>query len=555
MTGTTGRQGRVASRRAGASNPALLRIVVAHLLAVIAEYASVVAVLVFAFDEGGSRATGLVSLAVLGAALVGSVLASSLTNRFPPGRVRVAGLVAQVAGYGLAAAAMATGSLPIAVAGAVVALGAVATLRPTGAVLLPAVVRSTSELAIGNLWIARCECASALVGPLGVAVLLWAGGPALGLAGCAAAAGVALLVSVVGSAVVDHAPAAGADRPLAAALATVRASRGTTGLFGVALARYAILGALDVLLVVLAFEALGLGSGGVGALNALLGAGAVASMAVANVVVRRARLAPSLAIGLLVAALLCLLLAAATELAVAVVVLPVLGLCAALLDGISRMLLQRSAEPRALASLFALIELVGGVGMLVGSGLAQIVVAVADVHVALAAVGGLLAVILVVSARAVWHADSSADVPVVEMSLLRTLPMFAPLGPVSLEALARSGVRRSVAAGEVVVRQGEPGDRFYAVVDGALDVVMSGEHIRTAGRGSFFGEVALLADVPRTATVTARSDGELLALDRVPFLVAVTGSDTSRAAAWGVVHALHLDTEIAGPGDEAGAAV
>ena len=73
---------------------------------------------------------------------------------------------------------------------------------------------------------------------------------------------------------------------------------------------------------------------------------------------------------------------------------------------------------------------------------------------------------------------------------------------------------------------------------------MSGEHIRVAERGSFFGEVALLADVPRTATVTARTDGELLALDRVPFLVAVTGSDTSRSAAWGVVRSLRLDADL-----------
>jgi hypothetical protein len=519
--------------------------VIAHLLAVVAEYAAVVAVLVYAFDEGGSGTTGLVSLAVLGAGLVGSFVASSVTNRFAPGRVRLLGLAAQLAGYAVAASAMAAGLLPVAVAGAVLALGAVATLRPTGAVLIPAVVRSTSELTVGNLWISRCECASALIGPLAVAVLLWVGGPALGLAGCAAAVAVALAASVIGSAVVEHGPpAAGRERPLSEAFATVRANRGATGLFGVALARYAILGALDVLLVVLAFEALDLGSGGVGVLNALVGAGAFASMAVATVVVRQARLAPSLAVGLSVAALLCVVLGAATSLPVTVVVLPLLGLCAALFDGISRMLLQRSAEPQALASLFALIELVGGIGLLLGSGLAQVVVAVADVHVAFGALGALLALILAVSARAVWHADSSADVPVVEMSLLRTLPMFAPLPPVSLEALARSGVRRPFAAGEAIVRQGEPGDRFYAVVHGSLDVVMSGEHIRTAARGSFFGEVALLADVPRTATVTAATDGDLLALDRVPFLVAVTGSDTSRAAAWGVVRSLRLDTDL-----------
>ena len=198
------------------------------------------------------------------------------------------------------------------------------------------------------------------------------------------AAALALAASLVGAAaLVEHGPPpTAAERPLAGALATVRANRGTTGLFGVALARYAILGALDVLLVVLAFEALDLGSGGVGILNALLGAGALASMAVATVVVRRARLAPWLAIGLLAAALLCACCSAPRpRCRSTVVVLPLLGLCAALFDGIGRMLLQRSVDPAALASLFALVELVGGIGLLLGSVLAQVVVAVADVHV------------------------------------------------------------------------------------------------------------------------------------------------------------------------------
>ena len=178
-------------------------------------------------------------------------------------------------------------------------------------------------------------------------------------------------------------------------------------------------------------------------------------------------------------------------------------------------------------------------------------IAVGDVHLALYGVAGLLAFLLLCTGRAVLRADAGADVPVVEMSLLRRLPMFAPLSPIPLEAVARSADHVQVGAGETVVRQGDPGDRFYAVVHGDFDIVMSGEHIRVASRGDFFGEVALLADVVRTATVTARGDGELVAVDRVPFLVAVTGSDTSRAAAWGVVRSLRLDTKLpAAPVDE-----
>lgn len=82
------------------------------------------------------------------------------------------------------------------------------------------------------------------------------------------------------------------------------------------------------------------------------------------------------------------------------------------------------------------------------------------------------------------------------------------------------------------------------MADGAFDVVMSGRLMRVANRGDCFGEVALLAAVPRTATVSANGVGTLLAVDRVAFLTAVTGADTSLAAAWGVVRAMELDTDV-----------
>lgn len=331
---------------------------------------------------------------------------------------------------------------------------------------------------------------------------------------------------------------------MADAVRVVRGRPWALGVLGVSLARYLILGALDVLLVVLAYDALDLDGSGAGLLNALVGGGALASTAVAAMVVRRARLAPWLAAGLSVAALLSVVLGAATTLPVALVALPLLGLGASLIDGLGRMLLQRSADPRQLGSVFALIELVGGVGLILGSLLAQILVAIGDVHLALYGLGAVLVALLAATFRAVAQADEGADMPVVEMSILRQLPMFETSTPLALEAVARSAEHVRVADGTVVVTQGDPGDRFYAVASGRFDVVMSGEHIRFAERGSFFGEVALLADIPRTATVTARGPGELLAVDRVAFLIAVTGSDTSRAAAWGVVHSLRLEVDL-----------
>ncbi len=142
-----------------------------------------------------------------------------------------------------------------------------------------------------------------------------------------------------------------------------------------------------------------------------------------------------------------------------------------------------------------------------------------------------------------WPIDG-ANVPVVEMSLLRRLPIFAQLPSMSLEAVARSASPVVVPAGAVVITQGERGDVFYAVVDGTFEVEESGTHIRTVERLGSFGEVALLSDVPRTGTVTASSDGTLLAIDRVDLLIAVTRTDLSRQAAWNVVRSLMPDVDL-----------
>jgi MFS family permease len=261
-------------------------------------------------------------------------------------------------------------------------------------------------------------------------------------------------------------------------------------------------------------------------------------------IVRRSRLAPWLAVGLGVAGAVCLVLGLVTDLAVALIVLPVLGLTSSVLYGLGTILLQRSADPRVLGSLFAMIELVGGIGLLLGSGLAQVLIAVGDVDLALVGMAVVLAAVLLVTGPGLRRADDGADVPVVEMSVLHALPMFASLPPLELEAVARAAEHVDVAAGEVVIREGDVGDRFYAVADGAFAVVMRGEHLRDARRGSCFGEVALLADVPRTATVSATEAGHLLAIERRPFLVALTGREAAMAAAWDFVQAMPVAPEL-----------
>jgi CRP-like cAMP-binding protein len=106
----------------------------------------------------------------------------------------------------------------------------------------------------------------------------------------------------------------------------------------------------------------------------------------------------------------------------------------------------------------------------------------------------------------------------------------------ALEAIAVKLAPVAVAAGEVVIRQGDPPDRFYLIEDGAFDVTQAGDaavaeppvHLRTMGPGEVFGEIGLLRSVPRTATVTAVTDGRLLALDGSDFLELVNAGPLVR---------------------------
>src|SRR5207247_5898174 len=128
--------------------------------------------------------------------------------------------------------------------------------------------------------------------------------------------------------------------------------------------------------------------------------------------------------------------------------------------------------------------------------------------------------------------------------LIDRVPLFAPLSIATKEQVAASLRPVSVAAGKVVIQAGDAGDRFYIVRDGELDIDAGGRHT-TAHEADYFGEIALLRDVPRTATVKAAVDSKLYALRRADFLSAVTGHSAARAAGEAVT-----DARLAGQGSQ-----
>src|SRR5262249_29008980 len=99
------------------------------------------------------------------------------------------------------------------------------------------------------------------------------------------------------------------------------------------------------------------------------------------------------------------------------------------------------------------------------------------------------------------------------------------------EVLAAEPDPRRFPPGAVVIREGEPGDHFYLIVEGSAAVSVHGAPRPSLRRGDCFGEIALLRDIPRTATITAEQPLRTLALGREEFLTAVTGNSMSKAAA------------------------
>ena len=173
-------------------------------------------------------------------------------------------------------------------------------------------------------------------------------------------------------------------------------------------------------------------------------------------------------------------------------------------------------------------------GLAVGSLLAPVLFSLGGASAAFIGVGLLLPLAGVAAGRSLLDIDRHATVPVVEIALLRSLPMFAPLPPPALESLARALELEVVPAGVDVITEGEAGDRLYVIAEGEVDVIADGAFVVTLGRGAAFGEIALLYDVPRTATVRTRSDARLYALDRETFLVGLTGTASAVIRAHGL---------------------
>jgi MFS family permease len=288
-------------------------------------------------------------------------------------------------------------------------------------------------------------------------------------------------------------------------------------------ALYVGIGALDVLYAQLAIGTLGAGDAWAGYLNAAFGFGGTVGIVATVALVGRRHLIPPLLVAILVWASALVVLALVPSEATALVLLAAAGVSWTLVDVAGRTLLQRAAPGDLVSRVFGMLESVSNAGLGLGALLVPLLVALGGTTAALVGAAAILPAALLLTGRRLREIDRTATVPVVEIGLLRSMPVFAPLSPPTLESIARQLVHVDVPAGTEVVRQGDDGDRWYAIAAGQVEVTRNGSRLAVLERGQGFGEIALLRDVPRTATVTAITRCDLMALEKDVFLEAVTG--------------------------------
>ena len=522
--------------------PGLRRLQFAYLASLLSLWSFSVTSAVYAFQIGGAGLVGVVMLSRMLPAAIASPFVAALADRYPRRLVLLSTDLVRAGLTGAAAASIWLDLPPATVFALSACVSIVSTVfAPAKNAILPSLARNPEQLTAANAVTNTFESASIFGGPaLGGLLLLFTSIPT-----AFAISAALLLVSAALLARLPAAPAEAEEQPerqdlsheLAAGFGVVLGDARLRLLVGMAGAQALVSGMLDVFVVVLALEVLDIGNGGVGLLNAAVGAGGLLGGIVTLTVTSGRRLVPAFALGMVLWGLPLALIAPITEPLLVVVLLAVVGIGNTLVDVTSITLLQRAVPDDVLGRVFGVLEGIiwGTIG--IGAAIAPALISGLGARGALVAGGVLLPALTALTWRRLAHLDETAAVPAEELGLLRSVPILAPLEATTLETLASRARRVRFPTGADVTTQGEPGERFYVIAAGEADVLRDGHKVRREGPGEFFGEIALLRPTPRTATVRAATELELLALGREDFVPAVTGHPESAAQADAVIAA------------------
>jgi MFS family permease len=531
-------------------NPALRRMQLALLGSLVGDWAYATAVAVFAYGVGGAKAVGLYFTVRLALMAVASPFFATLADRMPRRQVMIGCDLLRFVLVGAAAACLYVGtpSWPVFVLAGVASVSAAA-FRPAQHAWMPALADSPEELTAANGASSTLESLSFFLGPaLGAFLLTLTDVPTVFMLNAATFLWSAALVAGIrarpGSVAFeaengDEAPTeekqpAGVLRETTAGFRAVTGNRDILMVGSLLCAQTVVAGASAVFAVVLAVEILDTGPKGVGYIDSAFGVGAILGGFVAIARAARRRLALDLSVGVILWSIPLLVLWAWPHPATVFVAIVFMGFGNPLVDVNFATILQRITPDEVLGRVFGAVEGACIATMALGSLVMPLLIDVFGLGRGLGVLGAVIALLVLPWLPRALRLDKDLAVPA-GVPLLNAIPMFAPLTPATIENLARKLVRFEVPAGSVIVREGQESDRFFVVESGGVSVSHDDLLIRHEGPGDFFGEIGLLRDVPRTATVTAEADTVLQVLEREDFLDAVTGQSEARMAADAIV--------------------
>jgi MFS family permease len=507
----------------------------------IGHWGLLVAVSVYAYDQGGEKAVGIIFLLRLVPAGLLAPFVGVLGDRYRREIVLFASALLRF-GFCAAAAVCVWKDAPaeLVYAFAIVTSIANAPYKSAQAAIMPTLAATPSELTATNAVSSTVESLAFFLGPAVAGLLLAVTGVDVVFAVAAAMFGIASLVilrmSVPRTEASKEVEASTILSECMAGFRVVFQHKELRVLMGLFTAQTLVAGLMLVFLVVVAIELLDIGDAGVGYLNSAFGVGALVGAIGALGLTGARRLSPGFLVGLLLWGLPLAVLGLWSSIAIALVLFAIMGAGNSLVDVAGYTLVQRAVPDAVLARVFGVLQFFLLTALGIGGVLAPVLSDLFGLENALIVSGLFLPVLVLLFGRTVAMIDAQAAAPETqELRLLTGVPILAPLPGTALEHIAGRLVPLRIEPGTVIVREGDAGDRFYVVVEGEVEVTAEGKLVNTLEPGGYFGEIALLKDVPRTATVTAKTPVVLYALEREDFLSTVTGHAPSAKVAETVI--------------------
>ncbi|WP_404382533.1 MFS transporter [Knoellia locipacati] len=540
------------SLRAVFRNPNLRRVQLAFAGSAIGDWAYGTAVAVWAYDIGGAQAVGVWMGVRFALIALCAPFSSALVDRMPLKRVMILSDLARVLLVTAGAVCLFLDAPPWTIYVLATLPGLFATpFMVAQRSMLPVLAERPEELTAANGTASTIESLAFFVGPalgglligissvpvvfvLNAATFLWSLSLVLGLRVPPRAARERR--SGASTEEAEAAPgflaesmegfrAIGRDRGLV--LVTVAASLQTI-----------VAGASAVFMVVMAAEVLGTGPEGLGYLQSVFGVGSVLGGFVAIARSSRGRLAGDLTAGVLLWSLPLILVTAMVSPWACFAAVLLLGLGNPLVDVNLDTVIQRVTPEAVLGRVFGALETCFISTMAIGAVVMPFLIEWLGLRWSLLVIALPVGLVSVLGLGEMRRLDDRLREPA-DLPLLRSVDIFSPLSPAVLDGLARGLTHVSVLAGEVVLSEGAESDGFYIVESGQVEVTQGERVLRREGPGDYFGEIGLLRDVPRTATITAVEDTVLLRMAREDFLDAVTAQgDARQVAEWTVVRRL-----------------